>query len=97
MNLTGARPAKVPVVGEHASGALRVLLIQQQLQRLLAPDHVSSADLPSERLPLAAQVRLPLLLRCSQRRSAGGGLGTLPAHAVEPLTGLADGDLRGAQ
>jgi rhodanese-related sulfurtransferase len=48
--LLGAGPAEIAVIGEHAAGARRVPLVEQQLERFLATYHVGSAQLSGERL-----------------------------------------------
>ena len=54
----GARAAEIAVVDEHAPGERRVLLVEQQLQGLLAADEVGRAHLPGERGAVLGELRL---------------------------------------
>src|SRR5579864_7322523 len=54
-DLPGARVTEVAVVGEHAAGDLWVALVQQQLQRLLAPNQVRGPHLACERVAVGAK------------------------------------------
>src|SRR5256885_10151426 len=49
LDLPGARAPEVAVVGEHPAGERGILLVQEQLERLLAADEVSGAQLHGER------------------------------------------------
>src|SRR5439155_16791653 len=48
-DLPGACAPEVAVVGEHAAGERGILLVQQQLEGLVAADEVSGTQLPGER------------------------------------------------
>ena len=95
-DLLGARTAEVAVVGEHASGARRVALVQQQLQRLLAADLLRRAQLRGERLAFAGQRRLALLAFARELDATAAALAALAsqprhlaAHAADGLLGTA--------
>ena len=49
VDLAGARAPEVTVVDEHAPGERRILLVEEELQRLLAADQVGGAHLPGKR------------------------------------------------
>ena len=72
MDLLGARTPEVAVVHEHATRARRVLLVEQQLQRLLAADQVGGAQLPGQGSPVLSQIGLPRPSFGGQRRTLGG-------------------------
>ena len=62
LDLLGPGAPEVAVVGEHAPGARRILLIQQELQRLFAADEIGGAELTGEGLPLLGRARPAALL-----------------------------------
>ena len=57
-DLVGTRAAEVAVVGEHAACLRQIALVQQQAQRLGAPDCVCGAQLPGEAGALGLEQRL---------------------------------------
>src|SRR5205823_1388323 len=97
LDLPGARAAEVAVVGEHPAGERGVLLVQEQLERLLAANEVSGAQLPGERRSVALYLGFAHLLLGSERRAARGARGALAADPAERIAQLPDRELRGAQ
>ena len=81
-DLVGARTAEIAVVREHPPSARRVLLIEEQLQRLLAADEVCGAQLTGERGALAGERLLALRLLIGERDAALGMLGALASAAA---------------
>src|SRR6185312_6855480 len=83
MNLLGTRTSEVAVVDEHASGPLGVLLIQQELQRLFAPDQIGRAQLPRQGTAVLAQVPFPRALFSGERSTFGGTFRAAPPDLVQ--------------
>src|SRR5205823_12608254 len=92
-DLRGARAAEVAVVGEDAAGERGVLLVEEELQRLLPADGVGGAQLPGERCALLAHLALALMLLGGELRAPCGALGALAAHLGERRAHLADREL----
>src|SRR6185437_165800 len=90
----GPRPAEVAVIDEHAARPRRILLVEQQLERLLAADEVGSPQLPGERAAAAGEVGLELLLPGLELRPARGAGLPLLHEVLEGGLGLADRFLR---
>src|SRR5205807_7959707 len=88
---------EVAVVGEHPAGERGILLVQEQLERLLAADEVSGAQLPGERRSVALYLGFARLLLGGERRAARGARSALAAHLAELIAQLPDRELRGAQ
>jgi len=74
----GPRAAEVAVVGEHAAEGRGVLLVEQQLELLLAAVHVGRAQLAGER---TAFRRKSSSRRACSRSSSFSGLGRDALHA----------------
>ena len=92
VDLLRALPAKITVVDEHAPGAGGILLIQEQLQRLLVTYQISGPELSREGGAALGDARLRVTLLRGQRGPARRPLGSLVAHAVEGFPRLADRD-----
>src|SRR5256886_16798783 len=90
LDLPGARAPKVAVVGEHAAGERGILLVQEQLERLLAADEVSGAQLPGERRSVVLYLGFAHLLLGGERRAARGARGALAVHLAERIAQLPD-------
>src|SRR6267154_1034509 len=88
---------EVAVVGEHAAGECGILLVQEQLEGLLAADEISGAQLPGERRAVVLYLGFTHVLLGGQRRAARGARGSLAAHLAERFAELPDRELRGAQ
>ncbi len=93
----GARPAEVTVVREHASGAHRVLLIQQQFQGFLVADHVGRTHLLGKSRPQLRHVGLAAMPFGGDARAVSGALGALVAQVAKPGAGSGHRDLGGLQ
>ena len=96
-DLTGSSPPEVAVVGEHAAGERRILLVEEELERFLSPDEVSRAHLPGERGAVVFELRLAGTLFGGERSATGGVLGALVTNAGERVAGVCHGELRAAQ
>ncbi len=88
-DLAGAGPAKVTVVDKHAAGAGRVFLVEQQLQRLFAPNQIGRAQLPGQSITIARELGLKLALVRGKRSAARCAYGALAAQIALHLL-LAD-------
>ena len=98
MDLLRARPSEIAVVDEHPAGARRILLIEQQLQRLLMADQIGGAQLSGQRAPaFCAIVGLPSRFSRGQRARLDGTFRALAADAVQALARLADRHFCGPQ
>src|SRR5256885_12729410 len=84
-------------LGEHAAGECGILLVQEQLEGLLAADEISGAQLPGERRAVVLYLGFTHVLLGRQRRAARAALGSLAAHFAERFAELPDRQLRGAQ
>src|SRR6185312_10776952 len=97
LDLAGARAAEVAVVGEHAPGERRVLLVEEQLERLLPADQVGGAHLPGERGAVVAELARARLLLGGERGAARRALGALAAHVDPGLARPSHRQLRAPQ
>ena len=94
MDLIRTRTAEVAVVDEHAAGALRILLIQKELQRLLLPDEVGGAQLSRQCTAVLRQIGFPRLLLRGKRGALGGAFRAAAADPIQALPRLPDRELR---
>ena len=95
----GARAAEIAVPGERAAKAGGVLLVQEQLELLLAPVYIRRAQFPGQRRALRRELGLAarlLSLELAQLRFALetplAGLLETPARGLHALLGVAELD-----
>jgi len=87
-DLRGARAAEVAVVGEDAAGERGVLLVEEQLQRLLPADGVGGAQLPGlvdalrQQLDIDVVIADPMARVKERRQSKRPGYDRLRAAAA---------------
>jgi hypothetical protein len=96
-DLAGACPTEIAVIGEQPAAVQRVLLVEQQFEWLLLPDHVGHAQLAGQPRALSGQALLLLAAGLRQGGTARTAIGIVAVGAAERVARLADRELGGSQ
>src|SRR5579862_223645 len=92
-DLLRPRASEIAVIRVEAAAVQRILLVQQQLQRLFTAEHVGGTQLTCERRALCIQRALLAVPGLGQGGTVGGTLGILTVEAIEFPARLSEGYL----